>query len=105
MSKNHTPGPWEVFDGGEHLTISPTWGGFTICRMHELYNDETIAANARLIAAAPEMLELLTEVRNSLRAASSDLFPVRLGLWEVDELADEIDALLERARGDDGCCV
>jgi len=55
----HTKGPWKVVDVGD---------GFRIAKdnliLVSIYNrDETSEANARLIAAAPEMLEALENVR------------------------------------------
>lgn len=56
---NHTPGPWHVTAG--HRSIRPSFispgenGGFAICEMYADGRDFT--ANARLIAAAPELLE------------------------------------------------
>jgi hypothetical protein len=60
MSK-HTPGPWVADDGysATHLRIrSEDWG--TIADVNDPYNampDGELEANARLIAAAPELLE------------------------------------------------
>lgn len=74
MSK-HTPGPWDT-DLSEHdhpyQDIAVRSGTRTICRVwiddapvHD-YNAEQLA-NARLIAAAPELLEAL---RNLVEAAT-----------------------------------
>lgn len=49
MSK-HTPGPWETFKGQDGWGIVGLCGG---------YYGELSEANARLIAAAPELLEAL----------------------------------------------
>jgi len=54
MSK-HTPGPWALSSGASHV-IAACGGG--ICKLdsiHGAYQDQ--AANARLIAAAPDLLE------------------------------------------------
>jgi len=82
MGTRHTPGPWAVYDGqwGDHSATEG--GGFQIImgpydggaiRSINLINyadgqyefdkgyDEA-KANARLIAAAPELLEALTEI-------------------------------------------
>lgn len=50
MSTEHTPGPWRVSaDGNDVENVS----GAGVCTM---YADETEQANARLIAAAPDLL-------------------------------------------------
>jgi len=58
-STAHTPGPWQAnqLDNG-HFTIS-TQQYVNICQMAR--NKEPEGANARLIAAAPELLEALKE--------------------------------------------
>ena len=63
---NHTPGPWSVDYGGTigHIkSLAKNDNGWTptICR-YDLCADtvkDQAAANARLIAAAPELLEAL----------------------------------------------
>lgn len=63
MSK-HTPGPW-VATGWEEIVVNAP-NGNTLCLAPSDSKDctlETIKANARLIAAAPE---LLTEAKNLL---------------------------------------
>ena len=57
----HTPGPWEPY---QKLTRLKTWtifdgkDGFQICSLSNSEIDETQdEPNARLIAAAPELLE------------------------------------------------
>lgn len=58
----HTPGPWHVFRVSEYLIIgeSPPAPGRHIARASSM-GDET-EANARLIAAAPAMLEALQRI-------------------------------------------
>lgn len=71
MKAKHTPGPWEVADfisndKTRHLAV---WKdeAITICLISpkETENDQDIA-NARLIAAAPDMLEELKRIRAEL---------------------------------------
>ncbi len=50
---NHTKGPWRVSESGNDVE-QDSEAGFGICAM---YADESSSANARLIAAAPELLE------------------------------------------------
>ena len=74
MEKQHTPGPWrvginscEVFDESRSKRIvdSSTWVG--MCTMEAYPADERIA-NARLIAAAPELLEACVGVLSAIEA-------------------------------------
>ena len=60
----HTPGPWEI-DTRHGITSGP-------CRIRmpeppTAKNMETALANARLIAAAPEMLEALKAIMKEYR--------------------------------------
>jgi len=59
MSK-HTPGPWayENYGGTVHVFLDNKEGTPSICKL--VGNDKD--ANARLIAAAPELLEALEEL-------------------------------------------
>ena len=60
--RKHTPGPWKVHHSGNVLMPD---GEVTA-----LPHTENRLANARLIAAAPEMLEVLREIlfRSNLRS-------------------------------------
>lgn len=66
MSK-HTPGPWEIDSGmrtainkgGKHVAMVSFYKDGTPNSVDEIEHE----ANARLIAAAPEMLEALKAVR------------------------------------------
>jgi len=56
MSKTHAPGPWKITHSevnGYHVSDSTGWGVAVVLKDT---NDE---ANARLIAAAPQMFEAL----------------------------------------------
>lgn len=53
----HTPGPWFVDINGEGAITAPD--GMLIARMQNAYRDDLRESNARLIAAAPEMLTAL----------------------------------------------
>ncbi len=72
MSKPlHTPGPWKwngrtslfkIECSGGHVVDSEAYEGSWLSR----YNPEEDEANARLIAAAPELLRALIAVRDNL---------------------------------------
>ena len=62
----HTPGPWELVHhtapqhDGDRAIYGPGKNAKFICDMNGGPNDDSeILANARLISAAPEMLEML----------------------------------------------
>jgi hypothetical protein len=50
---NHTPGPWDWYVGGPKEGLWVGAGGEVVCI------EVSSAANARLIAAAPELLDAL----------------------------------------------
>lgn len=86
MSK-HTPGPWEVsIDDCGRLAGRPGifapdeldcavvhWDGFVQEFWRSARGDKEIQANARLIAAAPEMLEALELANAALSGANMNL--------------------------------
>lgn len=63
MSAN-TPGPWSVIDG---RIVSDTYNlaGAPIATVHVRVKDGMQSANACLISAAPELLDMLTLVHKS----------------------------------------
>lgn len=56
MSKQHTPGPWHVSNGVQIRSAK-----HQICKVWMMRNGEG-NANARLIAAAPELLQALQDI-------------------------------------------
>lgn len=59
----HTPGPWYISHGRQPKIASETDpNGHTIALVYDHCSDETRDANARLIAAALEMRELLQAI-------------------------------------------
>ena len=94
---NHTPGPWNLSKSGDGKSITigegqSSWG----TRVGEVYRDDIDSdeadANARLIAAAPEMLEALIDAYKIIRRHENPDLP---GSAELRS----IKALIERATG------
>lgn len=98
--KKFTPGPWEVVGHqieavGEFQDRRCTGYGCNnnfVCDLddgeyHEYDDEEECAANAHLIAAAPEMYRMLEQLHSILSN-----FPVLQG---------EIDKVLKKARGEE----
>ena len=77
----HTPGPWRIEtwtyqNAREVITIQTDKDAVaTVCNLWRDGNDSTIegVANARLIAAAPEMLAALESIAVGLSPASVEL--------------------------------
>ncbi len=72
MNAQHTPGPWR-FTEGEYLYVNGTGDDgkrtFILQRTikgNRLSEQERIRADARLIAAAPDLLEALKEIFREL---------------------------------------
>lgn len=63
----HTPGPWHVVEGKlTKSSLEVHANSRAICELWRSWDSETELANARLIAAAPEMLEALQMIANEL---------------------------------------
>lgn len=78
MSKTkHTPGPWKY--ESETKTIRAAVPNYWLASMNSFDGAVDNEANARLIAAAPELLVLMHEVEEYLAATSAN---VNDPLWE-----------------------
>lgn len=71
----HTPGPWyveghaiKVFQDFRQF-LGPLGGPETVCEMNSSLSPEATANNARLMAAAPELLKVLAEFVEDVRVA------------------------------------
>lgn len=94
----HTEGPWHVFprlkegtDNDGRIHVGP--GSHSIAVLLE---DENPEANARLIAAAPDLLRLMKRVRDHLAplaVSHSHIIPA--------ELIEELNDALAKAEGRD----
>lgn len=59
MSNGHTPGPWATYR--DQLSVGETHGHSGICEVWERHGGQGFE-NARLIAAAPELLRALDDL-------------------------------------------
>lgn len=99
MSK-HTPGPWvaewvKSFTGKDEYWINFELHGSIATVRHgasdrQYGGKKALHANARLIAAAPELLEALKEVRKWIMEDAS--------AWEAS-FAAKVDAVIAKAEG------
>lgn len=106
MAGKHTPGPWETGAVMTNVEFTPKGHRFPmrVADCHPSYNapesEEERLANARLIAAAPELLESMTFIRDAC-------FRILDGKLTKEQLAEEIDDIqrhaeesIAKARGD-----
>jgi len=95
MSGQHTPAPWLV---GEDQSVDETWsivttsGGSIIANVNDRHDR---LANARLIAAAPDLLEAAKEGRTDLMIAADNARDAAKTDSRWDGVADK---LMERVR-------
>jgi hypothetical protein len=91
MENKHTPGPWSwerpsriMLDAGAQryalytgTELKPNWVAEIHFSKHDVINKgmEENAANARLIAAAPELLEALEKLKEAFIVAVGDKSP------------------------------
>lgn len=78
-----TPGPWFVTGEPGYESQNDRWHdgrtvgsvpeGTRVCDVAFQRTDDKAKADARLIAAAPEMVEALTEIANTLQTSDMDL--------------------------------
>jgi hypothetical protein len=90
MSK-HTPGPWKVVTSWYDYSVEGP-NGEEIIWQDGPYQTPTIKlSDARLIAAAPEMYELLGKIRGHIDSTCREC--------ESKAIVPEIDALMDKIEG------
>lgn len=99
----HTAGPWQEMlesDKGQYAIYGPIPKGGRweprIAQVIDSSDDETVKANARLIAAAPDLLEALENILKGRRKGDKERF-----YWLEVEIEDDIaaDDAIKKARG------
>ena len=72
METKHTPGPWILHPTAHHPAVrsigTPDTGPRRICTVGTMNGNPVDKANARLIAAAPELLAALIDVLPELES-------------------------------------
>jgi hypothetical protein len=94
MSTTHTPGPWRAdqLPSGDYRIIYNTTRNW-LAKVYCDGESEAAKADAALIAAAPELLAKLVEIRKWMDADVC-------GPWDA-KFITEIDALVAKATGAD----
>ena len=101
MPHAHTPGPWsyhaKAHDGFDGPSVQSEYG--LVCSMPTPEDSEGVA-NARLIAAAPEMLEALRQAEVALDVLAEDIedtYPTRAE--NTANLAMQLRSIIAQATG------
>lgn len=95
----HTPGPWLIADLMIEALADPENSDSyyaPICELDEGWNDETNRANARLIAAAPELLAALEGIDEELSLWGEDT----LERMNLTARLEAIRAAIAKAKGE-----
>ena len=96
----HTPGPWTIEADGSHIMIGASGNGtIAVMRCPLSGTDKTKQANARLIAAAPEMLAELVKQRDWLLHVKPQINAPESVMLGFDQSIKYLDALIAKARG------
>ena len=102
----HTAGPWSYWQGAgagdeSHAEITSKDGDIVVAAFNDMIPDGE--ANARLIAAAPDLLEALMMARDALatalRTAAPDWFETKEDI-DAHVGINQIDAAIAKATGE-----
>lgn len=109
----HTPGPWATRDGfhGEEIDVFPTydgppdfgeWSEVATVKDYGEDGDQT-RANARLIAASPDLLAVAKKTRGLVSEAAATGFNCHDGDWAERIYANQaaLTAAIRKAEGRD----
>lgn len=103
----HTPGPWEVerLEASNRLAVTARRSHTVAIMSRNVHIDETVhEANARLIAAAPDLLDalrhvyLVTDSPGSLTDEEISALDAWCGLDPNSTWGELVDAVRDRAR-------
>ena len=103
MDTKHTPGPWEIIEVTSDTASGPTpypryiAGSVTVAELPErspLCMMDERAANALLIAAAPDLLEALKVAERALNAMGDHIN----GMNAEEGISDEVNPAFESVR-------
>ena len=99
MSAQHTPGPWSVDE--PHQVLAESVGEYVAITQAEEWNAlprDQVEANARLIAAAPELLFELKKCASLLKTAFGETNDLT-GKAVIAQRLESVTALIAKATG------
>jgi hypothetical protein len=98
--QKHTPGPWALYHGHDRLlyVVAPKSKNKIIATpalvCNSVARNERMEANARLIAAAPDLLRLLKRNLTATECLAANMKSA--GHDPIDQLCDETRALIAK---------
>ena len=96
MSAKHTPGPWDVVVRGWRSTFTITHPPFGVLgEVAEVYQE----ADARLIAAAPDLLEALREAVIEIASVAGAVTPTTDMVINAHDCLKRAMAAIAKAEG------
>ena len=95
MATQHTPGPWKVQPGSETQMFEVSSTSGYVAKLYEL---DAEAANARLIAAAPDLLHLFDDYPGYRAGQSTADYAARLGAWAINN-EKNVQAAIAKVQG------
>lgn len=98
--QKHTPGPWDVFEGTVciYTTTLEKGAGVAMAGMAARTPEEQ-QANARLIAAAPELLEAVELLLFSSEWADETGYVQDVGFMDLGDIQAKARAAVTKAKG------
>jgi hypothetical protein len=100
MDTQHTPGPWEIMDSWHDFTVKAS-NGEEIIFQDGPYGTPTIKfANARLIAAAPDLMKTLSKTLKTIEEALACGYLPAGTEQELEAQAAEIRAAIAKVKGE-----
>jgi len=97
----HTPGPWEIHHYGDNEGDIHGSNGPLVCMMREgdTAPDQDWSADARLIAAAPELLEMLRRGADAVGSVEADCDEHGIDCYPARHWWQDADRLIAKAEG------
>lgn len=103
MSANHTPGPWHFVDSPLKTGWLIVVGGNYLADVHKhigtTADDVRDESNARLIAAAPELLEALESLLAVSECADETGYVEDCGFVDLEKVQANARAAINKAKG------
>lgn len=95
----HTPGPWGVVDENPTIYVCGQNEDLVIADCREANDRDELLANARLIAAAPEMLAALNEISEIGKTLNTDGACLHDIPRVVRRVVDNVRSAIAKAEG------